>query len=69
MDHFKLVFLINAMAIGFNVAGTYLVIVNMLFNQPIYPGLIVSLVVGYGVMIKYNYLFHELWDKWFGNKE
>lgn len=69
MDHFKLVFLINAMAICFNVAGTYLVIVNMLFNQPIYPGLIVSLVVGYGVMIKYNYLFHELWDKWFGNKE
>lgn len=65
MDFFKLAFLINAMAISLNVTGTYLVIVNLLFSQPIYPGLIVSLVIGYGVMIKYNFLFHELWDKWF----
>lgn len=69
MDFFKLAFLIYAMAISLNVAGTYMVIVNLLFNQPIYPGLIVSLVIGYGVMIKYNFLFHELWDKWFRNKK
>ncbi|MFB4472745.1 hypothetical protein [Virgibacillus sp. SK37] len=69
MDFFKLAFFIYAMAISLNVAGTYLVIVNLLFNQPIYPGLIVSLVIGYGVMIKYNFLFHELWDKWFRNKK
>lgn len=65
MDFFKLVFLINALAISLNVAGTYLVIVNLLLNQPIYPGLIVSLVIGYGVMMKYNFLYHKLWDKWF----
>lgn len=69
MDFFKLAYLINAMAISLNVAATYTVIVNLLFNQPIYPGLIVSLVIGYGVMIKYNFLFRELWDKWFKNKK
>ncbi|GIO22303.1 MULTISPECIES: hypothetical protein [Oceanobacillus] len=69
MDFFKLAFLINAMAISLNVAATYTVIVNLLFNQPIYPGLIVSLVIGYGVMIKYNFLFHEIWDNWFRKNE
>lgn len=68
MDFFKLAFFINAMAISLNAAGTYMVIVNLFFNQPIYPGLIVSLVIGYGVMIKYNFIFHELWDKWFRNR-
>lgn len=69
MDFFKLIFFINVMAICLNVAATYLVIVNLFFNQPIYPGLIVSLAIGYGVMIKYNFVFHDLWDKWFRNRE
>lgn len=69
VDFFKLAYIINALAINLNVAATYTVIVNLLFNQPIYPGLIVSLVIGYGVMIKYNFLFHELWDKWFRNNK
>ncbi|MGY0694080.1 hypothetical protein ACW2QC_15080 [Virgibacillus sp. FSP13] len=69
MDFFKLAFFINAMAISLNLAATYMVIVNLLFNQPIHPFTFVALVFGYGVMIKYNFLFHELWDKWFGNRK
>lgn len=69
MDFFKLVFFINAMAISLNIAATYLVIINLLLNQPIYPLLIPSLIIGYGVMIKYNFVFHELWYKWFMNNK
>ena len=69
MDFFRLAFFINAMAISLNVTATYLVIVNLFFNQPIHPALVVSLVFGYGVMIKYNFVFHELWNKWFRNKK
>lgn len=69
MDFFKLIFYINAMAISLNVAATYLVIVNLILNQQIHPFLILGLIVGYGVMIKYNFVFHELWDKWFNHKK
>lgn len=65
MDFFKLIFCINALAISINAAATYLVIINIFLNQPIHPTLIPSLIIGYGVMIKYNFVFHELWDKWF----
>lgn len=69
MDLFKLVFWINTMAISLNLTVTYIVIVNLFFNQPIYPITIVALAFGYVVMIKYNYVFHELWEKWFGNRK
>lgn len=69
LDLFKIMFWINTIAISLNLTCTYLVIVNLIFSQPIEPFTIVALVFGYGVMIKHNYVFHELWDKWFKNRK
>ncbi|TMN21851.1 hypothetical protein [Lentibacillus cibarius] len=69
MDFFKIAFFINAMTICLNVAVTYMVVADLFLNQPTAPFTIVSLAFGYGIMIKYNFVFHELWDKWFGDRK
>ncbi|WP_047986083.1 hypothetical protein [Ornithinibacillus californiensis] len=69
MDFFKVLFYINTLAISLNIGVTYMVIVNLIFSQPIHPFTIAGLAFGYAVMIKHNFVFHELWDKWFKDKE
>lgn len=69
MDLFKVMFWINCIAISLNLTVTYIVIVNLIFLQANHPYTIVALVIGYGVMIKHNFVFHELWEKWFGKRK
>jgi len=59
----------NILGICFPVVLTYVVIFDVLTDQQVYPITITILAFGYAVMIKRNPVFHELWDKWFGNNK
>lgn len=65
LNPYKIILYANILGICLPIALTYLVIANLIFGQPIYPFTIVSLALGYAVMIKRNMLFKELWEKWF----
>jgi hypothetical protein len=65
LDLHKLVLYINILGICIPVASTYILVINLIIGQPITPISIVVLAFGYVVMIKYNFVFHELWKKWF----
>jgi type IV secretory pathway VirB3-like protein len=65
MDFYKLILILNILGICFNVALTYVVIVCLITRQPIEPITVLILAFGYAVMIKRNFVFIELWEKWF----
>ncbi|WP_182102769.1 hypothetical protein [Niallia taxi] len=65
MDLQKLMLYVNILGICLPVALTYVLIVNILLDLPIYPSSIVILALGYVIMIKRNPLFQDLWQKWF----
>jgi hypothetical protein len=65
VDFYKLMLVINILGICFNVALTYVVIVCLITRQPIEPITVLILGFGYAVMIKRNFVFNELWEKWF----
>ncbi|BDH63594.1 hypothetical protein CD30_15275 [Ureibacillus massiliensis 4400831 = CIP 108448 = CCUG 49529] len=69
MDYYKLMLYVNILGICLPIALTYLVIANLIIGQPIYPSTVVILAFGYAVMIKWNTLFQELWQKWFGKEK
>jgi hypothetical protein len=65
MDRNKLILYLNILGICFPIASTYIIIVSIITSQTISPLSIVALAFGYVVMIRHNYLFRELWNKWF----
>jgi hypothetical protein len=65
MEFYKVMLILNILGICFNVALTYVVIMCLLFQQPIEPITILMLGFGYAVMIKRNLVFITLWEKWF----
>lgn len=68
MDFNKFMLYINILGICLPVALTYVIIANLIIGQPIEPVTIVMLAFGYAVMIKRNFVFQELWRKWFSKK-
>lgn len=68
MDFEKLMLYANILGICFPIALTYIVIANLITNQPIHPIAILGLGFGYAFMFKRNHVFRELWEKWFKNK-
>ena len=65
MDFNKILLYINILGICLPLALTYMVIANLITGIPIHPITVIGLALGYAVMIKHNFLFQELWRKWF----
>ncbi len=65
MEFYKLLLIINILGICFNIALTYVIIVCLFTKQPISPISLFILAFGYAVMIKRNFVFKELLEKWF----
>ncbi|RFU60787.1 hypothetical protein D0466_20775 [Peribacillus glennii] len=66
MDLHKFILYINIVVICLPVASTYVLLVKLITNQPITPNSIGVLAFTYVVMINYNFVFQDLWRKWFG---
>jgi hypothetical protein len=65
VEYNKIVLYILILGICFPIASTFTLIIRLITQQPIGFFSLFVLAFGYIVMFKYNFLFHELRDKWF----
>jgi len=66
VDLKRLMLYVNILGICLPLALTYVIIINIFLGLPVEPVSVFILAFGYAVMIKRNFVFQELWERWFG---